>query len=170
MSGTVRAVHQSSSKLGDTPLLAVRPLCPGGLAVEPLQQTLQQNRALHRSSLYNGGASSRGGCRALQLYSAPEPSTSLQLYGALHSTSSTPYITLPHSGRGKAALFVVSLGRGVVVESVSPMTALQVLQVLQSLSACDAPFPSQPCKILRKAVLTSQFLREGVEDVECRAL
>ena len=40
--------------------------------------------------LYNGGASSRGGCRALQLYSAPERSTALQLYSALHSTSSTP--------------------------------------------------------------------------------
>ena len=50
VSGIVRAVHQSSSKLGDTPLLAARPLCPGGLAVEPLQQTLQQNRALHRST------------------------------------------------------------------------------------------------------------------------
>jgi len=43
---------------------------------------------LHRS--YNARSSSRGGCRALQLYSAPERSTSLQLYSALHSTSSTP--------------------------------------------------------------------------------
>jgi len=42
------------------------------------------------TSLYNAPASSRGGCRALQLYSAPERSTSLQLYSALHSTSSTP--------------------------------------------------------------------------------
>ena len=42
------------------------------------------------TSLYNGGASSRAGCRALQLYSAPERSTALQLYSALHSTSSTP--------------------------------------------------------------------------------
>ena len=53
---------------------------------------------LHRSSLYNAGASSRGGCRALQLYSAPERSTSLQLYSALHSTSSTPSLSRRQGG------------------------------------------------------------------------
>ena len=42
------------------------------------------------TSLYRRLTSSRAGCRALQLYSAPERSTSLQLYSALHSTSSTP--------------------------------------------------------------------------------
>ncbi|EOD31452.1 hypothetical protein EMIHUDRAFT_231839 [Emiliania huxleyi CCMP1516] len=40
---------------------------------------------LYSTSLYNAGSSSRGGCRALQLYSAPERSTSLQLYTALQS-------------------------------------------------------------------------------------
>ena len=54
VSGVVRAVHQSSSKLGDTPLvrLDLFELLPSrrGLTVEPLQQTLQQNRALHRST------------------------------------------------------------------------------------------------------------------------
>ncbi len=42
---------------------------------------------LHRSTS-DSHTSSRAGCRALQLYSAPERSTSLQLYSALHSTSS----------------------------------------------------------------------------------
>ena len=42
------------------------------------------------TSLYNAGSSSRGECRALQLSSALQRSTSLQLYSALHSTSSTP--------------------------------------------------------------------------------
>ena len=53
MSGIVRAVHQSSSKLGDTPLARLdlfESLPSRGFAVEPLQQTLQQNRALHRST------------------------------------------------------------------------------------------------------------------------
>ena len=65
-------------------------------------------RAPPSTSLYNGGASSRAGCRALQLYSALQRSTSLQLYSALHSTSSTPSLSgrctraFPH-GRRHAA-------------------------------------------------------------------
>ena len=43
--------------------------------------------------LYICIALSRAGCRALQLYSAPERSTSLQLHSALHSTSSTPSLS-----------------------------------------------------------------------------
>ena len=68
--------------------------------MKSLQQTLQQNRALHRSTteaprpaadveLYS----------STLLYSAPGRSASLQLYSALHSTSSTPSL------RGK--VFVV---------------------------------------------------------------
>ena len=99
VSGIVSAVHQSSSKLGDTPLARLDLLeslhLPGGLAVdrvEPLHTT--NSTAKSRStSLYRRLTSSRGGCRALQLYSAPERSTSLQLYSALHSTSSTPSLS-----------------------------------------------------------------------------
>ena len=47
-------------------------------------------------ALYNARASSRGGCRALQLYSALQRSTALQLYSALHSTSSTPSLSTWH--------------------------------------------------------------------------
>ena len=54
VSGIVRAVHQSSSKLGDTPLVRLDlfeslPSRRGG-RVEPLQPTLQQNRALQCST------------------------------------------------------------------------------------------------------------------------
>ena len=91
MSGIVRAVHQSSSKLGDTPLARLDlfeslPSRRFGCRASTTNSTTKSRS----TSLYNGGASSRGGCRALQLYSAPERSTSLQLYSALHSTSSTP--------------------------------------------------------------------------------
>ena len=64
------------------------------------------------TSLYNAGSSSRGGCRALQLYSAPERSTSLQLYSALHSTSSTPTLRILAAAfmppRGRPTLVVLS--------------------------------------------------------------
>ena len=91
VSGIVRAVHQSSSKLGDTPLARLDlfeslPSRRFGCRASTTNSTTKSRS----TSLYNGGASSRGGCRALQLYSAPERSTSLQLYSALHSTSSTP--------------------------------------------------------------------------------
>ena len=100
VSGIVRAVHQSSSKLGDTPLVRLdlfESLPSRGFAVEPLQQTLQQNRALHRSTII-GLTSSRAGCRALQLYSAPERSTSLQLYSALRSNIlyTLPQVSVRH--------------------------------------------------------------------------
>ena len=89
MSGIVRAVHQSSSKLGDTPLVRLdlfESRLPGRLAVEPLQPTLQQNRALHRST----GDSHRPAAD-VELYSstalsgALQRSTSLQLYTALYT-------------------------------------------------------------------------------------
>ena len=91
VSGIVRAVHQSSSKLGDTPLVRLDlfeslPSRRFGCRASTTNSTAKSRS----TSLYNAGASSRGGCRALQLYSAPERSTSLQLYSALHSTSSTP--------------------------------------------------------------------------------
>ena len=94
MSGIVRAVHQSSSKLGDTPLVRLDlfeslPSRRFGCRASTTNSTTKSRS----TSLYNAGASSRGGCRALQLYSAPERSTSLQLYSALHSTSSTPSLT-----------------------------------------------------------------------------
>ena len=95
VSGIVRAVHQSSSKLGDTPLARLNlfeslPSRRFGCRASTTNSTAK----LRSTSLYNGGASSRGGCRALQLYSAPERSTSLQLYSALHSTSSTPSLSI----------------------------------------------------------------------------
>ena len=58
---------------------------PGGLAVEPLQQALQQNRALHRST-----TQAHRHAADVELYSSTALYTSLQLYSALHSTSSTP--------------------------------------------------------------------------------
>ena len=56
---------------------------PGGLAVEPLQQTLQQNRALHRSTTHAVRHAAD-----VELYS----STALQ--SALHLYSSTALYTL----------------------------------------------------------------------------
>ena len=102
VSGIVRAVHQSSSKLGDTPLARLDlfeslPSRRFGCRASTTNSTTKSRS----TSLYNGGASSRGGCRALQLYSAPERSTSLQLYSALHSTSSTPSLRLPHTLSGR---------------------------------------------------------------------
>ena len=95
VSGIVRAVHQSSSKLGDTPLVRLDlfeslPSRRFGCRASTTNSTTKSRS----TSLYNGGAVSRGGCRALQLYSAPERSTSLQLYSALHSTSSTPSLRI----------------------------------------------------------------------------
>ena len=59
---------------------------PGGLAVEPLQQTLQQNRALHRST-----TQAHRHAADVELYS----STALQIYqSALHLYSSTALYTL----------------------------------------------------------------------------
>ena len=87
VSGIVRAVHQSFTKLGDTPLARLdlfESLClPGGLAVEPLQPTLQQNRALHRSTTHAVRHAAD-----VELYS----STALQ--SALHLYSSTALYTL----------------------------------------------------------------------------
>ena len=88
VSGIVRAVHQSSSKLGDIPLArlvstSLSHCLPGGSAVEPLQLTLQQNRALHRST-----SDSHRPAPDVELYS----STALQ--SALHLYSSTALYTL----------------------------------------------------------------------------
>ena len=101
VSGIVRAVHQSSSKLGDTPLVRLDlfeslPSRRFGCRASTTNSTAKSRS----TSLYNGGASSRGGCRAPQLYSAPERSTSLQLYSALHSTSSTPSLSLSFARGG----------------------------------------------------------------------
>ena len=98
MSMIVRAVHQSSSKLGDTPLARLDlfeslPSRRFGCRASTTNSTTKSRS----TSLYNAGASSRGGCRALQLYSAPERSTSLQLYSALHSTSSTPSLRVNYA-------------------------------------------------------------------------
>ena len=82
VSGIVRAVHQSSTKLGDTPLarldLFVSHCLPGGLAVEPLQQTLQQNRALHRSTTQALRPAADVELSALQRSTALYISTALQ--------------------------------------------------------------------------------------------
>ena len=77
----VRAVHQSSSKLGDTPLARLDlfeslPSQRFGCRASTTNSTAKSRS----TSLYICIALSRAGCRALQLYSAPERSTSLQLY------------------------------------------------------------------------------------------
>ena len=89
----VRAVHQSSSKLGDTPLVrldlfeSLPSRRVAWLYVEPLQQTLQQNRALHRSTTQALRPAD------VELYS----STALQRYISTSLQRSTLYIlyTLP---------------------------------------------------------------------------
>ena len=91
VSGIVRAVHQSSSKLRDTPLVRLDlfeslPSRRFGCRASTTNSTTKSRS----TSLYNARSSSRARCRALELYSAPERSTSLHLYSALHSTSSTP--------------------------------------------------------------------------------
>ena len=95
MSGIVRAVHQSSSKLGDTPLVRLDlfeslPSRRFGCRASTTNSTTKSRS----TSLYNAPASSRGGCRALQLYSA------------LHLYSSTALYTLhplhPPSARHRA--------------------------------------------------------------------
>ena len=88
VSGVVRAVHQSSSKLGDTPLvrldLSLSHCLPGGLAVEPLTtNSTAKSRYLHRST----GDSHRH-APDVELYS----STALQ--SALHLYISTALYTL----------------------------------------------------------------------------
>ena len=93
VSGIVRAVHQSSSKLGDIPLVRLDLFESLPSRRVGCRASTTNSAAKSRStSLYNGGASSRGGCRALQLYSA------------LHLYSSTALYTLhplhPPSGPG----------------------------------------------------------------------
>ena len=99
----VRAVHQSSSKLGDTPLARIDLFWSLPSRRVGCRASTTNSTAKSRStSLYNARSSSRGGCRALQLYrySAPERSTALQLYSALHSTSSTPSLSRHHDPAG----------------------------------------------------------------------
>ena len=61
---------------------------------------ISRRAPLHRSTS-DSHTSSRAGCRALQLYSAPERSTSLQLYlQRSHSTSSTPSLSPNRRCRG----------------------------------------------------------------------
>ena len=72
---------------------------PGGLAVEPLQQTLQQNRALHRSTTHAVRP-----VPDVELYSSTALQSSTGLQSALHLYSSTALYTLhplhPPSGAG----------------------------------------------------------------------
>ena len=98
MSGIVRAVHQSSSKLRDTPLVRLdlfESLPSRRFGVEPLQQTLQQNRALHRSTT-----------QALRPAADVELYSSTALQSALHLYSSTALYTLhplhPPSAQARA--------------------------------------------------------------------
>ena len=84
MSGIVRAVHQSSSKLGDTPLVRLDlfeslPSRRFGCRASTTNSTTKSRS----TSLYNAPASSRGGCRALHLYS----STALYTLHPLHPPS-----------------------------------------------------------------------------------
>ena len=104
VSGIVRAVHQSSSKLGDTPLARLdlfESLPSRGFAVEPLQQTLQQNRALHRST-----TQALRPAADVELYSSTALQSALHLSTQLYSALTTLYIlyTLPQ-GRIRTAAF-----------------------------------------------------------------
>ena len=81
VSGIVRAVNQSSSKLGDTPLARLDlfeslPSQRFGCRASTTNSTAKSRS----TSLYIGLTSSRGGCRALQLYSAPHLYSSTALY------------------------------------------------------------------------------------------
>ena len=99
MSGIVRAVHQSSSKLGDTPLARLDlfeslPSRRFGCRASTTNSTAKSRS----TSLYRRLTSSRAGCRALQLYSALQRSTSLQLYSALeHFLSGINVPKEPHT-------------------------------------------------------------------------
>merc|ERR1712185_158740 len=86
----VRAVHQSSSKLGDTPLVRLDlfeslPSRRFGCRASTTNSTAKSRS----TSLYIGLTSSRGGCRALQLYSA------LHLYTLPQDQRETPHRTPP---------------------------------------------------------------------------
>ena len=96
MSGIVRAVHQSSSKLGDTPLARLDlfeslPSRRFGCRASTTNSTTKSRS----TSLYNAGASSRGGCRALQLYSALQRSRALYISTALQRSTLYILYTLP---------------------------------------------------------------------------
>ena len=92
VSGIVRAVHQSSSKLGDTPLVRLDlfeslPSRRFGCRASTTNSTAKSRS----TSLYIGLTSSRAGCRALQLYSALHlySSTALYTLHPLHPPSAT---------------------------------------------------------------------------------
>merc|ERR1712185_422449 len=100
----VRAVHQSSSKLGDTPLARLD-------LFESLSSqrfgcrasTTNSTAKSASTSLYIGLTSSRAGCRALQLYSAPERSTSLHRYSTLYILYTLPQAKVVPLGIGWGA-------------------------------------------------------------------
>ena len=110
VSGIVRAVHQSSSKLGDTPLarLDLFESLPSRQfhcrAVEPLQQTLQQNRALHRSTTHPPRPAAD-----VELYSSTARSPALQLYSALHPLHPTPSLRVWSKALRAGFLFGIRL-------------------------------------------------------------
>ena len=81
VSGVAGAFRWASARLTATCTLSH--CLPGGLAVEPLQQTLQQNRALHRSTT-----------EALRPAADVELYSSTALQSALHIYSSTALYTL----------------------------------------------------------------------------
>ena len=81
MSGIVRAVHPSSTKLGDTPLARLDlfeslPSRRFGCRASTTNSTAKSRS----TSLYRRLTSSRAGCRALQLYSALQFYSSTALY------------------------------------------------------------------------------------------
>ena len=95
VSGIVRAVHQSSSKLGDTPLARLdlfESLPSRGFAVEPLQQTLQQNCALHRST-----TQALRPAADVELYSSTALQSALQISTTLQRSTLYILYTLPQT-------------------------------------------------------------------------
>ena len=88
VSGIVRAVHQSSSKLGDTPLVRL-----------DLFESLPSRRVCCRASTTNSTAKSRSTVLYICIALSRAGCRALQLYSSLHSTSSTPSLRLWHCGK-----------------------------------------------------------------------
>ena len=83
MSGIVRAVHQSSSKLGDTPLVRL-----------DLFESLPSRRVCCRACTTNSTAKSRSTVLYICIALSRARCRALQLYSALHLYSSTALYTL----------------------------------------------------------------------------
>ena len=106
VSGIVRAVHQSSSELGDTPLVRLdlfESLPPRRFCCRA--STTNSTAKSRSTSLYICIALSRAGCRALQLYSALQRSRALYISTALQRSTLYILYTLPQGRTLVCGLF-----------------------------------------------------------------